>query len=91
EFILIETESLLTTKEFFSTKAFTTFFSSNNYSVIKVSKNFTQKLTHQTINGRFIHIHLVSSVESLKKYSLVSAKKLDLLPFPKFINSYLKE
>ncbi len=91
EFILIETEKLLSEKDFLSEEIFTSLFPLNNYTIIKVSKKISQKLTHQTITGRFIHIRLHSNSDSFKKYKLVSAKQLDLLPFPKFINSYLAD
>lgn len=91
EFVLIETEKFLSEKDFFSSKEFKFLLPKKNYSVINVSKKLKQQLTHQTISGRFIHVLLNSKIDSLKKYSLVSQKQLDLLPFPKFINSYLQD
>jgi A/G-specific adenine glycosylase len=91
EFVLIETEKLQTEKDFVSSKAFTSFLPRESYSITKISKNLKQQLTHQTIHGRFIHIQLQSAVSLLKKYCLVTQKELDLLPFPKFINSYLQD
>jgi len=32
-----------------------------------------------------------NAVTPLKNYKLVAVKELDLLPFPKFITSYLKD
>ena len=91
EFVLIETEKLQTEKDFITSKVFTSFLPRRSYSITKVSKNLKQQLTHQTIHGRFIHIQLQSTVSSLKEYCLVTQKELDLLPFPKFINSYLQD
>jgi A/G-specific adenine glycosylase len=70
---------------------FTSLFKGNNYNVIKISKTYSQKLTHQTITGRFYHITIKNSKAPLKMYRLISAKELSLLPFPKFITSYLKD
>ncbi|MEP6928055.1 MAG: A/G-specific adenine glycosylase [Ginsengibacter sp.] len=91
EFILIETASISTEKEFLNAKIFTSLFARNNYTITKVSAVSTQQLTHQKITGRFFHIAIKTSRIHLKKYKLVSWKELSLLPFPKFINSYLKD
>lgn len=91
EFILIEAEDLIAAADLLNTKIFTSFFSQNNYTVTKISAIFSQKLTHQTITGRFFHITLKNAHASLHEYNPVSAKELSLLPFPKFITSYLKD
>ena len=91
EFILIETESLIPEKEFLNAKIFTSLLPRNNYKVTKISKIFSQKLTHQIITGRFFHITIKTAKTSLQKYKPVSGKELSLLPFPKFITSYLKD
>ncbi|MEP6949288.1 MAG: A/G-specific adenine glycosylase [Ginsengibacter sp.] len=91
EFILVETESLIPRKAFLNTKIFTSLFLRNNYSVTNVSAIRSQKLTHQTITGRFFHITVKTPKASLQKYKAVSGRELSLLPFPKFITSYLKD
>jgi A/G-specific adenine glycosylase len=91
EFILIETESLMPEKELLTEKIFTSLFPRNSYKVTKISKIFSQKLTHQTITGRFFHITIKTTKTSLQKYIPVSGKELGMLPFPKFITSYLKD
>ncbi len=91
EFILIETIDLVSEKKLLSTKIFKALFNGNNYQVTAVSKLLTQKLTHQTIRGRFFHITCKNGATTLKKFQLVSPKDLSLLPFPKFITSYLKD
>ena len=55
-----------------------------------VSKVYEQKLTHQTIYGQFIKVKL-SDAPVMEGYQLVSKKKLNSLPFPKFIAGYLKD
>ena len=91
EFILIETESQLPEKEITDSPSFKSFFKGNNYEVAKMSKIYKQKLTHQIIKGRFIHVKIKSPAKALKNYEAVSAKELALLPFPKFISSYLAD
>ena len=91
EFILIETDELISEKEFLKAKRFTSLFKVNNYKVTKISKLYRQKLTHQTITGRFYHITIKTAKAPLKMYQLTSAKELSLLPFPKFITSYLED
>jgi A/G-specific adenine glycosylase len=91
EFILIETQSLIPGKKFLNLKIFTSLFSRNNYTVTKISPVFSQQLTHQTITGRFFHITIKTAGASLQKYKPVPGKELCLLPFPKFITSYLKD
>ena len=91
EFILIETENLLPEQEFLATKAVTSLFYANDCKVTKVSGILSQKLTHQTITGRFFHITIKNGKRPLEKYQLIPVKELSLLPFPKFIRSYLKD
>lgn len=91
EFILVETKSLITEKKFFKATEFTSIFPENNYKVTKISKVFCQKLTHQTITGRFFHITIKNGGVPLGKYKPVSPKELAMLPFPKFITSYLTD
>ena len=91
EFILVETKSLIPEKEFLKAKIFTSMFNGNNYKVTKISKAFSQKLTHQTITGKFFHITIKKAGVLLQKYKSVSPKELAMLPFPKFINAYLKD
>jgi len=49
-----------------------------------------QKLTHQLISGRFVHIEVQKPV-CYKDYFPADQSQLNLLPFPKFIASYLKD
>jgi len=91
EFILIETSGLITTKELLTGKIFSSLFTGNSYELTKISKVSSQKLTHQIIRGRFFHITLKTPENFLSNYKPVSLKELNLLPFPKFISSYLKD
>ncbi|MEO7121125.1 MAG: hypothetical protein ABIY62_08510, partial [Ginsengibacter sp.] len=86
-----ETTTLMPEKNFLKLPEFTSLINKENFTIDKISETFSQKLTHQTITGRFIHITLKSPVASLNKYKAVSKKELALLPFPKFIASYLED
>lgn len=90
EFILIETDQMIPEVEFLASKCFKTLFKRNNIKIDKISKTYNQKLTHQIITGRFIHINLKNSSQPLKKYTSVSKSELKKLAFPKFITSYLQ-
>ncbi len=91
EFILIETKQLLTEKLLLKMKTSDRLFGGDNFIVAKVSKTISQKLTHQTITGKFFHIRLSNPLEIDDAYSLISREQLEILPFPKFITSYLKD
>ncbi len=91
EFILIETKQILTEGQLQEMKTCAGLFGSDTFIVTNISKTFSQKLTHQTITGKIFHIHLANPAEIEDAYSLVSREQLQLLPFPKFIASYLKD
>ena len=91
EFILVESESLLPEKEFLKLPYITFLFGKNNFRVTKISRILSQKLTHQTIAGRFFHITIKNPTIPLMKYKMVSKNGLEKLAFPKFIASYLQD
>ncbi len=91
EFILIETKAIATPKQVQKTGAFLSLIGHNDFTIAGISKTFSQKLTHQTITGNFFHIRVENPLIVRGKYSLVSKTQLEELPFPKFINSYLKD
>lgn len=88
EFVLIETVKPLSVSSLQKQESFKNIFSSVKYEITKISKPYTQQLTHQTITGQFIEI---SSSPVLKNYQLVSQKALTTLPFPKFLARYLRD
>ena len=91
EFILIETDWMIPEDQFFKSKSIETLFNTSNVKIDKVSKTYRQKLTHQIITGRFIHITLKNETQPLKKYTAISRNDLKKLAFPKFITSYLQD
>jgi len=62
----------------------------NKVTISHVSKIYRQQLTHQTIQGVFVHIKLKNEPQ-LKAYKTVTYNKLNKLPFPKLITGYLSE
>jgi A/G-specific adenine glycosylase len=90
EFILIETEKPVSSKQLQSTERFRALFDGIQYIIEKESPLYKQQLTHQTIHGRFVHLKLRSKLPA-GNYDLIPAGKIEELPFPKFIASYLKD
>lgn len=58
------------------------------YSVLSISDALSQKLTHQIITGRFIHIRIKKPLIR-EGYFPVNETDLQSLPFPKLIADYL--
>jgi len=90
EFILIETNEWLNDKEITVNEQILEILNLQNFKINFISKKISQKLTHQTITGRFIHIEIQKPLKN-KKYSEVSLSELKTLPFPKFTASYLSD
>ena len=63
----------------------------NSYNMISVSKTYNQKLSHQVITGRFIHVKLNQKLKLNGGLEWHSKSKLQNLAFPKFINQYRVE
>ena len=59
--------------------------------VSDISKEYRQKLTHQTILGRFISISLHEPSLLLNDYNAIPKNELKKFPFPAFINVFLNE
>lgn len=90
EFILIETRKPLTVQKLQASEKFISFFRKNSFVLESVSPVYKQQLTHQTIHGQFLNI-TVKSPQELKNYQLISPEKIEQLPFPKIITTYLKD
>ena len=91
EFALIETDKLIPANEFLKSVELISLLREKNFTCAKVSEVYSQKLTHQTISGRFFHISVNTVPPSFNNYAHVCKKELALLPFPKFITSYLQD
>ena len=88
EFILVEMTENLNSESFTKTNQFTSLFNGMNIE-IKASEFYKQQLTHQTIEGLFIHVR---TEEGFKNENYSSLKKTDIkkLAFPKFITGFLE-
>lgn len=89
EFILVEQESGLSTQQLEDlpqVRALTV----EDGQIIHRSKMYTQQLTHQTIQGEFIHIR-AGKIAPQKGYSKLNKSAIAQLPFPKFITGYFQE
>ena len=63
-----------------------------DFKIKQLAGALSQKLTHQHINGYFIHIILPSIPQTLKGNEIkwLPPEAIKLLPFPGFINDYQK-
>jgi len=62
---------------------------SSGHELISVSGPFTQKLTHQTINGRFLRVKINDTKFQPRDWKLVHKELLRDFAFPQLINQYL--
>ena len=62
-----------------------------DYDLIYTSAVYTQQLTHQSLEGRFIRVELEKFPEHLKGYTRTRMEDLKIKAFPKFINSYIND
>ncbi|MEO5908591.1 MAG: A/G-specific adenine glycosylase [Ginsengibacter sp.] len=90
EFVLIETKTWVNENEVFKNEELLSLLNQDDFSVKFISKKISQKLTHQIITGRFIHIE-ISKPLLIKTHSAVNKSQLKTLPFPKLIASYLTD
>ncbi len=90
EFYLVESEQSIEWDES-STQAFLKEQIGNlETSSIQVSPVFKQALTHQEIKARFIEVRLKSVPSALQKLNWHPLSKMQQLPFPKIIHSFLE-
>jgi len=90
EFVLLETKTWLNEKEILKDEGFLSLFNRDDFTVKFISKKISQKLTHQLITGRFIHVEIKKPL-SAKTHFAANNSQLKTLPFPKFIASYLMD
>lgn len=86
---MIEIDEKLPAEAFIKTKAFKDLFIGFNIS-IKTSVFYKQQLTHQTIEGLFLH---VTADAAYKKEIFTALKKAEIktLAFPRFITGFLEK
>jgi A/G-specific adenine glycosylase len=90
EFVLLETEKHISVSALQASASFLEIFNSNEFTLNSVSKLYKQQLTHQTISGRFLNINIKAKL-NIQGYKVMPINQLNLLPFPKFITTYLKD
>lgn len=90
EFVLMEETGPVEWSSLQGIKKLKPIFPSGNYSITQVSRVYKQQLTHQLINGQFVHIKSLLP-PALTGYELMDQTEMDSLPFPKFITAFLKD
>lgn len=90
EFVLVETKQLPDEGKLKVNEEMLKVLSGADFTVNLISSKISQKLTHQLITGRFIHV-VLNKPWLNKEYFMVNRKQLKSLPFPKFIASYLAD
>lgn len=91
EFYLIETQGEETAKRILHQAVNAGVFAKKNIQKTSVSREYTQKLTHQTVRGLFIEVVLSEKPVLPGGYTAVSRGQLAKFAFPKFIITYLQE
>lgn len=88
EFILVEQAEKIEIDDFLDSAAF--FSAVGKKSTLKQSSIFfKQQLTHQTIEGVFIHIELKSPLKN-GLYKAISKNEMTKIAFPRFITNYFE-
>ena len=90
EFVLLEREKKYPVKEIIASSFYKRIFQKNEVQIMAESKHYVQQLSHQTIEGSFIHVR-AKKTPVLTDYEAVPFNKLRQLPFPRFITRYLTE
>jgi A/G-specific adenine glycosylase len=91
EFVLWETGKIMPQRKIKNSGFMREHFGKVGFRILHISDVLRQTLTHQTINGRFIHIRLNKQQNSLSEYMLIDSHQLNLFPFPRMIRTYLKD
>lgn len=89
EFILVEMKDKVNAKALIETKQFKDLFNRQRVT-IKTSNFYKQQLTHQTIEGLFLHVTAENRFR-FKNYTLIKKALIKNLAFPKFITAYLEK
>ena len=91
EFILIESKSVLDERSLTADPKFLSLFKEMSFEIKSESQGVSQKLTHQLIRGKFFYIEIKKPLLPQHNYIRVNENKIEELPFPKFILSYLTD
>lgn len=91
EFVLWETGKIMPQRRIQNSGFVQEHFGKAGFRILHISGMLTQTLTHQTINGQFVHIRLNKRRKSLPEYQLINGDQLNQYPFPRLIRAYLNE
>lgn len=91
EFYLVEKDRPVTPKNWLQLPPVKQVLSGKEAKVTKVSKMYTQQLTHQMVHGQFIEVSLNTPPGLGADFTGVHYHELRNYPFPKFMITYLKE
>ena len=91
DFPLIETEEATDITQLLQNGKFKQFVGKNDFTVGKISKQFTHKLTHQTIVAQFIEIFLDGKLPLCETKDILLTAEMDLenYPVPRLIDLYI--
>jgi A/G-specific adenine glycosylase len=90
EFVLIEADEPIVPDKNFIPATLTDLAPEIRYKISHISPAYRQLLTHQTIQGQFIHVKIERPL-TINGYQIITTQELLRLPFPKFISNYLKD
>lgn len=90
EFFLLETGEENSFGKIKSSSLFKKLIQGKGFEIRQVSSQYSQHLSHQTIEGAFIHVR-TQKAPILKGFECIPVAKLPKLAFPRFITRYLAE
>jgi A/G-specific adenine glycosylase len=90
EFPLIETESDLSQEEVMAAAKKEGLFTAGS-TLIEISDQHNQQLSHQHVKARFIHLRVKSKTASKPEGEWIATKELSHYPFPRLIRQYLDQ
>ena len=92
DFPLIETTEAVNIEQLLQNDVFLQYVGKNNFTVGRISKQFTHKLTHQTIVAQFIEIFLEEKPPLCETNDILLTTETDLeqYPVPRIIDLYIK-
>ena len=90
EFPMIERKKTIKIEDILHEAVELGWLKNKKYDLISISPAYTQRLSHQLINARFIQIILRGKANVKKQQLLVTTTQLGKFPFPRLIRDYLK-
>jgi A/G-specific adenine glycosylase len=91
EFVLHESEDALLDKQQEVEQQLQQLVGHRHFDVRAISKPYRQQLTHQTIHGQFIRLHISKPPAFASNLLFISKEELGDYAFPKMINAYMED